>query len=87
MVDTASSDKKFLYLFHVGYTCSGCTGAVTKLMSSESAYADSFEVSLDDKTLKVVGKDGIEQLVLARLTKWATASKKELEFVSKTEIQ
>lgn len=67
-------------------TCSGCTGAVNKLMTSESGYVDSFEISLEDKTLKVVGKDGIEQQVLNRLTKWATASKKELEFVGKVEI-
>jgi copper chaperone CopZ len=60
MVETAS-DKKFLYLFHVGMTCSGCTNAITKLMSSETSYVDSYEISLEDKTLKVVGKDGIEQ--------------------------
>jgi copper chaperone CopZ len=86
MVDTAS-EKKFLHLFHVGMTCSGCSNAIDKLLSSEKSYVDSYEISLEDKTLKVVGKDGIEQQVLARLTKWATASKKELEFVSKTEIQ
>lgn len=61
MVDTASSDKKFVHLFHVGMTCSGCTNAINKLMSTETSYVDSYEISLEDKTLKVVGKEGIEQ--------------------------
>lgn len=82
----SSSDKKFVYLFHVGMTCEGCSNAINKLMGTESSYVDSFEVSLPEKTLKVVGGDGIEQRVMDRLTKWATASKKELAFTSKTEI-
>lgn len=30
-------------------------------MSTETSYVDSYEISLEDKTLKVVGKEGIEQ--------------------------
>jgi copper chaperone CopZ len=81
-----AQDKKFVYIFHVGMTCEGCSNAINKLMGTESSYVDNFEVSLPDKTLKVIGGDGIEQRVIDRLTKWATASKKELAFTSKNEI-
>jgi hypothetical protein len=34
-----------------------------------------------DKLVKVISsEEGVEQRVIDRLTKWATASKKELEF-------
>ena len=80
------ADKKYIYTFHVGMTCEGCSNAVTKLMGSESSYVDKFEISLPDKTLKVIGGDGIEQRVIDRLTKWANASKKELAFTGKAEV-
>ena len=80
------SDKKYVYEFFVGMTCDGCSNAIKKLLSSE-AYIESFEISVPDKQVKVIALgDGIEQRVLDRLTKWATASKKELEFRSKTEV-
>ena len=66
-------------------TCQGCTNAINKLMSSES-YIKSYEILFEDKKLKVVGGEGVDQKVMERLTKWATASKKELAYVGKTEI-
>ena len=66
-------------------TCQGCTNAINKLMSSES-YIKSFEILFDDKKLRVVGGDGVDQKVMDRLTKWATASKKELSYVGRTEV-
>ncbi len=75
----------YLYEFHVGMTCEGCSNAINKLMSTEK-YVTSYEMSVPEQWLKVVGPDGIDQQVLARLTKWATASKKTLEFKSKTAI-
>jgi copper chaperone CopZ len=81
-----TADKKYIYTFHVGMTCEGCSNAINKLMGTESSYVDSFEISLPDKTLKVIGGDGIEQRVIDRLTKWATSSKKELAFSSKVEV-
>lgn len=82
----SSDAKTYLYEFHVGMTCEGCSNAINKLMSSEGAYVQSYEVNLPEKKLFVRGADGIEQRVLDRLTKWATASKKELAFTSKTEV-
>lgn len=82
-MDTAN--KNFVYEFHVGMTCQGCTNAINKLMSSEP-YVQSYEVLFEDKKLRVVGADGIEQNVMERLTKWATASKKELSYIGKQEI-
>jgi copper chaperone CopZ len=77
--------KTFMYEFHVGMTCQGCTNAINKLMSTEG-YAKSFEILFEDKKLRVVGPDGIEQNIMDRLTKWATASKKELSFLGKQEV-
>ena len=77
---------KYVYEFFVGMTCDGCSNAIKKLLSSE-AYIESFEISVPEKFVKVIAsEDGIEQRVIDRLTKWATASKKELEFKSKSEI-
>lgn len=82
---TTTTDKNFMYLFHVGMTCDGCSNAVKKLLGSES-YVKNFEVSVPDKQVKVIGSDGIEQQILDRLGKWATAAKKELAFVGKQEL-
>jgi copper chaperone CopZ len=85
MVEQGTESANFLYEFHVGMTCEGCSNAIRKLLGTE-AYVRSFELSIPDKSLKLVGPDGIEDQVMARLTKWATASKKELAFTSKNEI-
>jgi copper chaperone CopZ len=84
MVEQGTEDS-FLYEFHVGMTCEGCSNAIKKLLGTET-YVRSFELSLPDKSLKLIGSDGIEEQVMARLTKWATASKKELAFTSKNKI-
>ena len=79
-------EKKYVYEFFVGMTCDGCSNAIKKLLSSE-AYIETFEISVANKSVKVIANgDGIEQRVIDRLTKWANASKKELEFKTKTEI-
>jgi copper chaperone CopZ len=60
-MEPASVDgKAFVYEFKVGMTCDGCSNAIKKLLSSE-AYVRSFEISLADKQVKVLGGDGIEQ--------------------------
>lgn len=43
-MDTTATDKNFLYEFHVGMTCEGCTNAINKLMSSET-YIRSYEIN------------------------------------------
>ena len=79
--------KKYVYEFFVGMTCDGCSNAIKKLLSSATSYIETFEISVADKSVKVIANgDGIEQRVIDRLTKWANASKKELEFKTKTEI-
>ena len=79
------ASSSYLYEFHVGMTCDGCSNAINKLMSTEK-YVTSYELSVPEQWLKVVGPDGIQDQILARLTKWATASKKTLEFKQKTAI-
>ena len=66
-------------------TCDGCSNAINKLMSTEK-YVNSYELSVPEQWLKVIGPDGIQDQIIARLTKWATASKKSLEFKHKTPI-
>ena len=78
--------KKYLYEFHVGMTCDGCSNAIRKLLGSET-YIESFDVSVPDKLVKVISSDeGAQQKVIDRLTKWATASKKELDFKQRLDI-
>ena len=56
--------KKYVYEFFVGMTCDGCSNAIKKLLSSEP-YIESFEISVPDKSVKVVstGED-IDQRVI-----------------------
>lgn len=56
----AGTDKTFMYEYHVGMTCEGCSNAIKKLLSTET-YVKSFELSIPDKSLKIIGPDGIEQ--------------------------
>jgi copper chaperone CopZ len=80
----SGGDKVFIYDFKVGMTCDGCSNAIKKLLSTET-YVQSYELSVPDKKLLVRGPDGIEEQIMTRLGKWATAAKKELEFVGKSE--
>lgn len=41
------SSQSYLYEFHVGMTCDGCSNAIKKLMSSEK-YITSFDLSIAD---------------------------------------
>ncbi|CDW78165.1 UNKNOWN [Stylonychia lemnae] len=52
-----------------------------------NGYIVSFEPNVQEKKLYVVGPEGIEQQVIDRLSKWATASKKELGFMTKEEVE
>jgi hypothetical protein len=54
-------------------------------MSTEK-YVTSYELSVPEQWLKVIGPEGIQDQIIARLTKWATASKKSLEFKQSTPI-
>jgi len=47
---------------------------------------ESFETSVPDKELKVVGGDGLDEFVMEKLSKWSTASKKSIEFVGREEV-
>jgi copper chaperone CopZ len=40
-------------------TCDGCSNAVKKLLATET-YVQSYELSVPEKWLKLVGPDGIE---------------------------
>jgi len=40
-------------------TCDGCSNAIRKLLSTEK-YIDVFEISVENKQVKLIGGDGIE---------------------------
>lgn len=42
-----ASPQSYLYEFHVGMTCDGCSNAIKKLMSSEK-YITSFDLSVPE---------------------------------------
>eukprot|EP00347_Sterkiella_histriomuscorum_P017830 403347817 len=79
------SGKTFKYEFKVGMSCNGCKNAINKLLGTET-YLLSFDPIVEEQKLYVVGPEGIEQQVIDRLTKWATASKKELQYLDKMEV-
>lgn len=80
-----AEQKDYLYTFYVGMTCGGCSNAINKLLSTEP-YIKKFDLSVEDKKVTVVGPEGTDTKVIDRLTKWATASKKELEFLTKEDL-
>mmetsp|Transcript_19557 Transcript_19557/g.21862 ORF Transcript_19557/g.21862 Transcript_19557/m.21862 type:complete len:80 (+) Transcript_19557:30-269(+) len=71
------------YEFFAGMTCAGCTGAVTRICNKIEGLTN-VETSIEDKKVLVTGTMD-PQLVLAKLTKWANASKKELRFVGEVQ--
>lgn len=79
-----TSEKDYVYQFKVGMTCDGCKNAITRLLGTE-AYIKNYDISVPDKRLTVVGPEGTDAKIMERLTKWATAAKKELAFESKEE--
>ena len=73
MVDAGTDGKSFVYEFRVGMTCDGCSNAIKKILSTQP-YVQNLEISVPDKQVKIVGPDGIESVVMERLTKWANAA-------------
>jgi copper chaperone len=63
-------------------TCGGCSGAISRILSKEEAITK-FETSIENQQLLVWGPENVDELVMEKLQKWATASKKELAFVEK----
>ena len=61
-------------------TCGGCSKAVTRIMSKMEGIT--FEVILEEKKLLVTTDD--PEAVTTKLTKWAAASGKAVEFKGKT---
>ena len=77
--------SNFLYEFKVGMTCSGCSNAIKRILDQQPNIV-SFETSVPDKKLTVIGADGIDLVIMEKLTKWANAAKKDLEYVGNTEL-
>jgi len=67
------------YEWHVGMTCDGCKGAVTRILSKVDGIT-SFEANVSNKTVRVTGNVNPEDIT-AKLDKWAKASNKELRYI------
>eukprot|EP00357_Protocruzia_adherens_P014788 CAMPEP_0115006632 /NCGR_PEP_ID=MMETSP0216-20121206/20621_1 /TAXON_ID=223996 /ORGANISM="Protocruzia adherens, Strain Boccale" /LENGTH=76 /DNA_ID=CAMNT_0002373263 /DNA_START=50 /DNA_END=280 /DNA_ORIENTATION=- len=67
------------YNYTVGMTCQGCANAITKILDKIEGIS-SKEINVDAKTVKIVGKAGLEETITAKLSKWGNASGKEVTF-------
>ena len=71
------------YTFHVGMTCEGCSGAVSRILSKIEPIQD-FTCDIEAKTVTIRGQPNLEQEIEDKLLKWAKASDKEVKFISKS---
>jgi copper chaperone len=70
------------YVYHVGMTCDGCKGAVSRILAKIPEIS-SFDADVAAQRVVVRGENVDPQLVLEKLAKWANASGKSLEFKGK----
>jgi len=80
-----STAENYQFNFNVGMTCDGCAGAIKRILDKEDTIV-SFVTDVPNKTVTVIGPEGTDTIVLEKLTKWATAAKKTLEYVGRTDI-
>ena len=68
--------------FKVGMTCSGCSGAVQRILTKIEG-VQSVDANLETKDVTVTTSDDVNnQVLLDALLKWSTASKKTVELVA-----
>ncbi|GMH74550.1 hypothetical protein TrST_g8772 [Triparma strigata] len=64
--------------FIVGMTCSGCSGAVTRILKKLPG-VESVETSVADKTVFVKSRGVESEVMLESLLKWSESSGKNVE--------
>ena len=70
-----------VHVLKVGMTCSGCSGAVTRILGKVAGVQD-VEANVDTKAVKVTCDEGVEGTALVEaLSKWSTAANKSVEYV------
>ena len=68
-------------VFKVEMTCSGCSGAVARILRKIEGVND-IDANLDTQEVKVQCSEGVDpDALLVALQKWATASNKCVEMI------
>ena len=66
---------------NVGMTCSGCSGAVTRILGKIDGVQD-VSANVETKIVAVTCEDAVEdETIVAALQKWSVSSGKSVEFV------
>lgn len=69
-------------VFNVAMSCSGCSGAVTKILGKIEG-VEGVEATVETKKVVVTCADSVEsQVLLDALLKWSSASGKAVSLVS-----
>lgn len=69
-------------VFNVAMSCSGCSGAVTKILGKIEG-VENVEATVETKKVVVTCKDTVQsQTLLDALLKWSSASGKAVSLVS-----
>jgi copper chaperone len=70
--------------FKVGMTCSGCSGAITRILSKIEG-VESIDANVEAKSVKVSVDDALsEETLLEALMKWSKSSGKSVELIQTT---
>mmetsp|Transcript_6842 Transcript_6842/g.13647 ORF Transcript_6842/g.13647 Transcript_6842/m.13647 type:complete len:92 (+) Transcript_6842:84-359(+) len=65
--------------YNVGMTCSGCSGAVTRILTKVEG-VQSVDANVDTKKVVVVSKGDTKDVCMDKLLKWKENSGKSVEF-------
>ncbi len=68
-------------LFKVGMTCSGCSGAITRILKKIEG-VDTIDADLETLIVKVKAEEAVDpQVLLTALQKWSSVSGKSVELL------
>ncbi|GMH73694.1 hypothetical protein TrRE_jg11789 [Triparma retinervis] len=73
------SDGIVTTTYNVGMTCSGCSGAVTRILSKVDGVED-VDADVDKKTVVVKSRGDTKDVCMEKLMKWKENSGKSVEF-------
>jgi len=67
------------YEYRAGMTCDGCANAISRILSKTPG-VNSFTTNVAEQKVIVKGSAS-QEMIYQKLNKWATAAKKDLQFV------
>ncbi|GMH71002.1 hypothetical protein TrLO_g7508 [Triparma laevis f. longispina] len=78
----ADADGIVTTKFNVGMTCTGCSGAVTRILNKVEGVSD-VQADHETKVVLVKSKDVEASVLLEKLMKWSESSGKSVEMPDK----